>query len=80
MTAPTSFLDGLRELNKPRRCRAGELFDKHLTSEEKAEFEAVARTEGANYAVLRRYFVDQTGDPMNKDTFSRHMREECSCE
>lgn len=80
MTAPTSFLEGLRHLAKPRRCLAGELFHEHLTQEEITEFENVARTDGVNLSELRRYFTSQTGATVGKDTFSRHMREECACE
>ena len=81
MTAPTTnFLEGLRELSKPPRCHTGETFDKHLTPEEITEFEAAARAGLTNLAALRRYFNQHTGEALGKDTFSRHMRGECSCE
>ena len=80
MTAPTSFLDGLRDLVKPPRCLGGDVFHKHLTAEEVAEFENVARTDGANLAELRRYFIEHTGGDVSKDAFNRHMRKDCRCE
>ena len=84
MTAPTSFLDGLRDFTKPARCKAGEAFDKHLTAEEVTEFvnvgkSAVAGESNLTLAALRRFFNEHTGEQVGKDVFSRHMRGECHC-
>lgn len=80
MTAPTSFLEGLQALNKPFRCKAGAAFDKHLTAEEVTEFEMAGRAPLANLAELRRYFNQYAAEQVGKDSFNRHMRQECPCE
>ncbi len=84
MTAPTSFpsnfLEDLGQVIAPSQCIVGEAFDHYLTADERAEFERVARETETPLARLRRFFAEQTGQSFSKDSFNRHMRQECPCE